>query len=336
MRVRLIALPLLVGIGVPAASALAALPHHPLAPSRGIGVRLVDVPPNSRDPLGRSYIVNRLAPGTSIRRRVEIRNSTRSPADVAVYAAAAKLRRGNFSFASGHSRNELSSWTSVSRSTLHLQPGATAYETVAINVPKAASSGEQYAVVWAEVGAPAPTGGSVTLVNRVGVRMYVSIGPGGAPASNFVIGALGAERSATGEPLVVASIHNSGRRTLDISGSLTLSNGPGGLRAGPFPVTLGAALAPGGSESASVRLDKRLPRGPWRANLRLTSGLLQREAAATIRFPGAGGVAKPSGSGHLFRVGLIILGLLAIAALVFLLTRRSQFFPHQRAAKVLL
>src|SRR4029077_12129575 len=125
---------------------------------------------------------------------------------------------------------------------MHLRPGANAFETVTINVPKTASVGERYAVVWAEVSAPAPRAGGVTLVNRVGVRMYCFIGPGGAPPANFVIGSLTAQRAASGEPLVLATVHNSGERTLDISGSLTLSAGPGGLRAGPFPVKLGTAL----------------------------------------------------------------------------------------------
>ena len=325
MRFRLIVLPLLAAIFVPAASALTG--------SVGIGVRLVDVPAAARDPLARSYIVDRLAPGTSIRRRVEIRNSTRTPADVAVYPAAAGLLRGNFSFASGRSHNELSAWTSVSRGALLLQPGASAFETVTINVPKAASSGEHYAVIWAEVSAPAPAGGGVTLVNRVGVRMYVTIGPGGAPPPSFVIGALTAERSASGDPLVVANVRNSGRRTLDIRGNLTLSRGPGGLRAGPFPVTLRAALVPGGSEFARVRLDRRLPRGPWRAELRLTSGQVHREAAATISFPRNVVPATPPASDPLIRAGLILFGLLAIAALVLLFTRRSRFLPHQRATE---
>jgi hypothetical protein len=35
----------------------------------------------------------------------------------------------------------------------------------------------------------------------------------------------------------------------------------------------------------TVRLDKRLPRGPWRIQLRLTSGLIQKTAVATIAFP---------------------------------------------------
>ena len=80
MRIRELALPLLAGILVPAGSALAAPPHNPAASAGagGIGVRLVSAPPVPGDPLGRSYVVERLAPGTSIRRRIEIRNSTRS------------------------------------------------------------------------------------------------------------------------------------------------------------------------------------------------------------------------------------------------------------------
>jgi hypothetical protein len=205
------------------------------------------------------------------------------------------------------------------------------FETVTIKVPKSASSGERYAVIWAAVSGPAPAGGGVTLVNRVGIRMYVSVGPGGAPPSSFAIGVLTAERSATGEPLVAANVRNSGRQTLDIGGTLTLSAGPGGLRAGPFPVTLRAALAPGASEPASVRLDRRLPRGPWRAELRLTSGTIARNAVATISFPFVVPAAKPPAASPVIRGGLILIALLAIAALILLFIRR---FPPKRAAKL--
>jgi hypothetical protein len=297
-------------------NALAARPHQPVAASGGIGIRLADAPADTRNnPLARSYIVSRAAPGTRIHRRIEIINSTRLTADVALYTAAAGRRRGRFAFAPGRSRNELSSWTSVSQSVMHMRPGANAFETVTINVPKRASLGERYAVVWAEVSAPAPKAGGVTLVNRVGIRMYFSIGPGGAPPANFVIGSLTAQRSATGEPLVVATIRNSGKRTLDIAGSLTLSAGPGGLRAGPFPVELGTALGPGSSETASVRLDKRLPIGPWRARLQLRSGFIQRETTTTIEFPSVLGVASPSNSRHpLLVIGTLLALLLAVAA----------------------
>lgn len=284
MRGRLIALSLLAGIIVPASSAPAALAHQQMAEPGGIGIRIADVPADSRnDPLARSYIVNRLAPGKSSQRRIEISNSTGSTTSVAVYPAAASIHQGGFAFAPSHGKNELTSWTSVSRDVLRLQSGTKAFETVTIRVPKDASSGERYGVIWAEVSTSGS--GGVKLANRVGIRMYVSVGPGGAPPSNFVIGSLTARRSASGQPVVVARIHNSGQRTIAISGSLTLSKGPGGVRAGPFPVKLVVPLAPGASRSVTVRLDRGLPRGPWRAEMRLRGRLLQRVAVATITFP---------------------------------------------------
>ena len=286
MRGRLIALSLLAGIIVPASGALAAQSSQPIVDPGSVGIRIVDVPPNSRsDPLARAYIINRLAPGATIRRQIEIMNTTHSTMDVAVYAAAASIREGRFAFASNRSRNELSSWTSVSRGALHLPPGIRAFETVTIHVPRDAPSGERYAVIWAAVSAPGSATAGVTLVNRVGIRMYVSIGPGGAAPSNFLIRSLTGRRSASGQPLVVATIHNSGQRTIDISGSLTLSRGPGGVRAGPFAANLGTPLAPGASRAVTVRLDKRLPRGPWRAEMRLRGRLIQRVAVATITVP---------------------------------------------------
>jgi hypothetical protein len=328
VRGRLTALLAVAGIVGIAISALAALPHQAMASSGSIGVRLLDVPADSPDgSRARSYIVDQVAPGTTVRRRIEITNTTGTTADIAIYPAAADFR-GTFRFASGHSRNELSGWTSVSQPVLRLAPGMRAVETVTIEVPKQASSGERYAVVWAEVSAPAPVAGGVTLVNRVGIRMYVSVGPGGAPPSNFAISSLAAERAPSGEPLVVGTIHNSGQRTIDITGNLTLDKGPGGLQAGPFPVKLKSALGPDDSTKVTLRLDKQLPRGPWRAHLRLRSGLIQHVAVATITFPPlvtpATTKVVPAESSHLILVVVVLLCLLALAALPLLLSRRAR------------
>jgi hypothetical protein len=281
---RLIVLSLLAGIMIPASGALAA-PSQPTADSGTIGIRIVDVPPNSsrNDPLALSYIVNRLAPGKTIQRRIEVSNSTRSTVAVAVYPAAAGLRQGEFVFGPNHNKNALAGWTSVSHDVVRLQPGTRAFETVTIRVPKDAASGEHYAVIWAEVSTSGS--GGVKLANRVGIRMYLSVGAGGAPPSNFVIGPLVAKRSASGQSLVVARIHNTGKRTIAISGSLTLSKGPGGVRAGPFVAKLVMPLTPGSTRTVTVRLDKQLPRGPWRAQLRLKTRLIQRVAVVTLTFP---------------------------------------------------
>jgi hypothetical protein len=297
----------------PVAWAVAATP---VAPANSIGVQLVDLPANSR---GRSYIVARAAPGTRIRRRIEITNTTASTTTVAVYPAAASVLDGKFSFAAAHLGNELSGWTSVSDGTLRVPTAGSAFETVTIAIPRKAAFGDRYGVVWAEVSAQTAAGGGLNLVNRVGIRMYIAVGPRGAPAS-FVIGTLSAERSATGVPLVVAMVRNIGRRTLDIGGTLMLSDGPGGRRAGPFPVTLGTGLGAGQSGTATVRLDSGLPSGPWQADLHLRSGFTEREAVARLTFPEL--VAASSGSRRLLLLVALVLAL--VAAVVALSLNRRQ------------
>lgn len=319
-----IAVLVLAGVIIPASTAQASPTAEATAHSGGIGIRLVGVPTgSSSDPLARLYIINRIAPGASLRRQVEVSNSTHSTAHVVVYAAGASLGDHGFTFASGHIQDQLSSWTSVSRGVVSLLPGAHASETVTAKVPKDASSGEDYAVIWAQVSAPSSVDAGVTLVNRVGVRMYVSIGLGGTPPMDFTVAGLTARRSATGAPSVAATVHNIGEGPLDIVGNLTLSNGPGGIRSGPFPVTLGSPLNPGASELATVVLSKGLPDGPWKAVIRLASGPTDRSATAILRFPGVVPIV-PTRSRALILVATVLSFLLVLAVLVFELLRRRR------------
>jgi hypothetical protein len=134
------------------------------------------------------------------------------------------------------------------------------------------------------VGAP-PTGVGITLVSRVGVRMYITVGPGGGTPPKFTLTSLAAARSSSGDALVVSEIHNTGANTLDLTGVLMLTHGPGGLGAGPFRATMGSLLSPGSSEPVTVRLPPNFPRGPWRALLRVSSGTLTMSRSATLTFP---------------------------------------------------
>lgn len=295
-----------------------------------IGLRLVDVPVSAgNDPRARLYIVDHLAPGTVIRRRIEVSNTTPTTERILLYAAAASIVKGAFLGASGHTPNDLSTWTSVSPSESDVPAGGHVVATVTITVPPDAAPGEQYGAVWAEARSAPVTGGGVAQVNRVGIRLYVSVGPGGLPAANFTIVSLTAERS-DGRPMVLASVHNTGGRALDLDGTLRLSAGPGGLSAGPFPATLGTTLAIGGTEPVTIALDKQLPAGPWDAQITLRSGLLERSARATITFPTAGAapsVIIPSAQpAWLFPIiaGFILLVLLVIALVLFLLRRRRS------------
>jgi hypothetical protein len=252
----------------------------------GIGVRLLaNKSASLTGPLGLLYVVERLAPGQGVLRHVEISNTTTSRVEVRVFAAAASDPGNTFTFAPGRSANALTKWTTVARSEIRLAPGATTIEAITINVPKRAPAGERYAVLWAQVSAPSPTQSGVRLVNRVGVRMYVSVGKGGAPAAKFTVGSLVAGRLANGDALIAARVGNVGVAAIDVTGKLTLSHGPGGLSAGPFRVTLGTMLAPRHSATERIELSGQLPRGPWRADLSLSSEGTSRNSIATITFP---------------------------------------------------
>jgi hypothetical protein len=302
------------------------------APAGSISVRLVDAPINNRsDPRARRYIVDHVKPGDAISRRIEIGNGTRQRQRIAVYPAAAAISKGAFTVAEGHDQDELSSWISVDQSAADVPAGGARLVRVTIKVPKDASPGERYAAIWAEVRGPAPKGSGVTLVNRVGLRVYLSVGPGGPPAANFTITALTAKRLLNGQPAVLATVHNTGGRALDMSGTLKLSDGPGGLAAGPYSANLGTTLAIGDSEPVTVVLDKRVPDGPWHAQVDLRSGLLARSAQGTILFPKPGGQAAPVKAKPVtdwalrwLAAGLVLLLLVALISFLAMRRRRGR------------
>ena len=267
-------------------------PASATTPAGSIGLRLVDAPIAARqDPRARVYIVDHVAPGKSIHRRIAISNATTSTARIALYAAAAGIEKGSFLGAVGHTPNEVSTWTSVTPEKLDVPAHGEATATVTIEIPKNAAPGEHYGVVWAETRSSPVGNEGITQVSRVGIRLYLSVGPGGAPAADFTIDSLTAERSPEGQPMVVASVHNTGGRALDMNGSLELLDGPGGLSAGPFPATLGTTLAIGDTQPVTIALDTQIPAGPWNAEISLQSGVLERTAQATITFPEAGASA---------------------------------------------
>ena len=296
----------------------------------GVGVRLVDAPLAARDnPRARVYIIDHVAPGTVIERRIEVSNDTDSDAKVAVYAGAADLTNGSFVGLDADTPNELSTWTSVSHPKLTLAAGDKAMVAVEIDVPDDAAPGEQYAVIWAQTTSEPADGNGVTQVSRVGIRVYLSVGPGGEPASNFTIDSFTAARSEAGSPMVQAVVHNTGGRALDLSGTLNLTDGPGGLSAGPFPVNLGTTLGVGQTAPVTVELDEQLPNGPWKAKIEITSGPLTESAQATITFPDAaqtGETVQADDGGHQawWWTGAALLALIHLTVAWKLLARRRR------------
>ena len=207
-----------------------------------------------------------------------------------------------------------------------------------IQVPPEASRGERYAVVWASVASKPRPSANVNQIHRTGIRVYLDIGLGGEPPSDFTIGKLTPTRDRRGEPSVAIQVANTGERALDMTGEATLSDGPAGTRAGPFEVVQGTTLAPAQSGTVIVRFPRDLPNGPWRIDVALSSGQVKRSGSGRITFPDPGGVGRSS---TLFaplrtRWGLIglplLVGLVLVVALAIVArrSRRQSVGTHPR------
>src|SRR4051812_22781537 len=171
-----------------------------------VSIRLLDAPSNRQDdPRARIYIVDHLHQGDRIERHIELANGTDGPLHVRLYPAAAKVADGEFRFGEGHAANDLTRWTTVAPAAVDVAPHGTATATVTITVPGDATDGERYGVVWAELPA---SGGTAAVVNRVGVRMYLSVGEGQEPTTDFRIGAPTAARDADGKAIVRTPVPN--------------------------------------------------------------------------------------------------------------------------------
>jgi hypothetical protein len=328
------------GIILPAAGAFT-MPALAAGPAAGsIGIRLLDAPAGEQDnPRARIYIVDFLALGSVIHRHIEVTNDSTSARRIVLYPGAASIKNGTFNVAAGRTPDDLTTWITLKPAALTLGPGASTSVTATIAVPRNAYPGERYAGIWAQT-ATAHSGHhtNVLEVSRVGIRVYLAVGKGGAPAPNFVISSLTAKRQPNGRPAVAALVRNTGGRALDLSGKLTLGKGPGGLSAGPFTAQLGTTIAPGQSEPVTVTLNTQVPDGPWKARIHLKSGLTSRTAEATITFPDGTGASRPrktvtpkalaqaapAAQGSSFLPEGVIAALVLLAALAFTLLRRSR------------
>ncbi len=258
----------------------------PTGPDVGVGIKLLDAPVNRRkDSRALHSIVDHVKPGTTFRRRVVVRNPSEVTGTFTVYPAAAGVDSSGFTIAPDGTPNELSSWITVKPTELRLAPATEAPVWVTIAVPEKASAGERYAVVWGQTVPNPRLSPSVHNVTRAGIRVYLSVGPGGEPPADFQISGIAGHRDKDGTPIVTATVRNTGQRALDLGGELRLSGGPGGLTTDPVKIS-GATLALEVTQTVVVRLDRLLPDGPWTVRLDLASGWTKRSATTRIDFSG--------------------------------------------------
>jgi hypothetical protein len=303
--------------------------------SGSIGIRLVEASADRRDdPRAQVYIVDHLKPGSRMTRRIEVSNTSDSPHRVTISVGAAEIKNHEFMPAPDPNANELSSWITVDEPVIVAPPHSTTTVRATVDVPPSAPRGERYGAIWATVDA-ADAGKAALLVqrvNQVGIRVYLDIGRGGEPPSDFRIEEMVPGRTEQGEPVVRAKVRNTGERALDLSGKLWLSDGPGGLAAGPFPATIGTTVLPGDTAHVEVVLDRQLPNGPWQARLRVASGRIHREVTAEITFPErSGSWGLPTTFSEQLPMIIIASGAVAtVAGLVMVVGyRRTRRRAHQ-------
>ena len=298
----------------------------------GLGIGLLQVPRATlSDPRARNYIIDAVKPGAAFTRDIEVCNGTDRPLAVALYPDSATIGKGSFALAPGHGQSELTSWIAVTPASLLVPPGKAMKATVRVTVPIDATAGERYGGVVADA-PPTSNGGGVSVGGRVGIRVYLDVATGGAPKSDFTVDSLQAVRRADGTSAVLAVVHNTGARALDMRGSLQLTQGPGGLSAGPFPARLGTTLAPGDAAPIVVPLDSAIRGGPWKAVIDLRSGVLERKAAGEVTFPDqpdtvsaivlAKALPLYEDRGILVPVAVVLVGLMALLLLALLLRHR--------------
>ena len=228
-------------------------------PAPVFGIRLVDIPVDAaNNPRAYRYIIDHLNPGITIHRRVQIANLTPWAARITLYPDAAVIRDGAFVGDAGQARSYLTTWITLSRHSVSLAPHARAMVTVTIQVPRTASPGNLYGVIWAQETYLGKTSTGVNIVetNRVGIRIYLNVGPGGPPPVNFDITSIRGARSPHGQFLVAAQVNNTGGQAIDATGTLKLTNGPGDLSAGPYKEQA-VTLAPGQSQPITVTSTRR-------------------------------------------------------------------------------
>jgi hypothetical protein len=288
------------------------------------GIRLYDVPVDEvGNPRALRYIVDYLPSGTVIHRRILIMNNEPGPAHFTVYPDAATIAGGSFIGDAGETRSELTSWITVGNPSLTLAAHAQVLETVTIQVPRNATRGEHYGVIWIQQVSPARTASGVAIkeVARVGIRIYLAVGPGGAPPTTFTVTSLTGYLSSLGRPTLVAHVRNTGGRAVDLGGQLRLTRGPVGETAGPFPDQRIVTLAPGQSGNVIFTPGKGLSTGPWLATVTLVSGFTTDTASATVEFISPSTASGLSGLPTVLAGG----GLTAVLFLIaFVLIRRTR------------
>lgn len=278
------------------------------------------VRPATAEARDRSYVVRTVRPGTVLTDRLEAVNLTAGPLDLTVAAVDATVGPDG-TFTPGTERRAEGAWIEVTPAQVRVPARGTAPVDLRIRVPADAAPGDHIATVVAQK-AGAPSGGGVQLVQRVGVRVYLTVErpEGGVGARSFEFRALrwvGAPSARTFE----AEVANTGALLVEPLGTLTLSRGDLGTDA-DVPV-LGAVPA-GESRRLRFTVPGELEPGRYEARLRLRDVQGGPEQEQRVSFTVGGRAAADDDGFPVAAAAVAVLALLGAVAFLLLLRRRLR------------
>lgn len=220
-------------------------------------VRPADTPDRER-----SYVVRTVAPGASFDDRLEARNPTDSPLDLVVEPVDAAVTPDG-SFAPGTTTTAEGGWLRVTPDRLRVPARGSVRVALRVVVPADAAPGDHIAAVVVRK-AEAPSGSGVQVVNRVGVRVYLTVTPPAAPAPRRAFEFRGLRW--TGNRTFEADVANVGDLLVEPLGTLTIARGD-------FDTTVDVpvlgTVPPGQVLTLPVRANGALEPGTYEARLRL-------------------------------------------------------------------
>jgi hypothetical protein len=241
-------------------------------------VRPVDTPERER-----SYVVRELAAGTGFDDALEARNLSDRALDLVVEPVDAAVTDDG-SFAPGTTTTAEGGWLRVTPNRLRVPARGSVRVALRVDVPRHAAPGDHVAAVVVRK-AKAPDGTGVQVVNRVGVRVYLTVtapagGVAAAPRRAFELRALRwvADRN------FEADVANVGNLLVEPLGTLTIARGDFGTT---VDVPVLGTVRPSAVATLPVRTAGKLEPGRYEARLRLrlVQGGPEQEQRVTFDVP---------------------------------------------------
>ncbi|HVF75962.1 MAG TPA: hypothetical protein VM938_13030 [Acidimicrobiales bacterium] len=243
--------------------------------------------PATAEARDRSYVVRTVEPGAEFSDRLLAVNLTDKPIELDVAPVDATIT-GDGQFAPGTATQADGRWLTVTPARVRVPARGTTPVSVRVKVPADAAEGDHIAAVVAQKAGPPTGSGNVQLVQRVGVRVYLTVqsaagesGRTGGLARTFEFKDL----RWAGDAFEV-DVQNTGDLLVEPLGTLTISRG--GLDGSTDLPVLGT-VPPREQRTFKVPPPKPLEPGTYdaRMKLRLVQGGADQERSLTFTFDGA-------------------------------------------------